>query len=82
MTGVEEFKGKSLTELAVLCSKIAGNPAADSKTADEAHALRSEWVRLQKPPQPTDKERRKLEAQKQSLKDRMAEFLASAMPPD
>jgi len=60
----------------VLCGKIAGNPGADSETADKAHQLRLEWVRLQQPMhQP--KEQQRLETQ---LKDRMAEFLAMAMP--
>jgi hypothetical protein len=75
MTGVEQFKSKSLAELAQLCGKIAGNPGADSKTADKAHELRLEWVRLQQPMR-QPKEQQKLEAQ---LKDRMAEFLAKAM---
>lgn len=80
MTGVQdELKRKTLTELAVLCGKVAGNPAVGPEIADKAHALRSEWVRLQKPPQPTLKEQQKLETQQAALKERMAEFLATVM---
>jgi len=74
--GADAFKSKSLIELAVLCGKVAGSPGADSKTADKAHELRLEWVRLQRPLR-HPKEQQKLET---PLKERMGEFLAKAMP--
>jgi hypothetical protein len=72
----EELERENLTVLAVLCGKVAGDPSADSATVDKAHALRLEWVRLQQAPHPVLKEQQKIEAQKESLRKRMAEFLS------
>ena len=43
----EELKRKRLPALASLCAQIAGSPSADKETADKAHRLRVEWIRLQ-----------------------------------
>jgi hypothetical protein len=76
---LDELEGKSLTELAVLCGGVASNPGADSATVKKAHALRLEWVRLQHLPHPALalKESQQLEAQRESLRKRMVEFLSA-----
>jgi hypothetical protein len=71
-----ELERKSLIELAVLCGNVAVSPSADKGTVDKAHALRLEWVRLNEPPNPVFEEQQKVEAQQESLKKRMVEFLA------
>ncbi len=72
----DELEGKSLTELAALCGNVTSNPAADPAAIEKAHALRLEWVRLQHPLHLDSTEQQKIEAQKESLKKRMAEFLS------
>jgi hypothetical protein len=63
---------QDLTALAEMCANVARNTSADSKQSDKAHALRVEWVRLSVG--------RLLKGEKtgaeESLKKRMAEFLA------
>jgi hypothetical protein len=74
-----ELETKDLTELAILCGKVAGKPSTDRETVKRAYALRLEWVRLQRLPIPALEEQPRAEAQQQSLKKRMAEFLVAAL---
>jgi hypothetical protein len=74
-----ELERKSLIDLAVLCGNVAVSPSADKGTVDKAHALRLEWVHLHQPPHPVLAEQQKVEAEQESLKRRMVEFLAIAL---
>jgi len=66
------FREQDLSGLALLCANVAKNRSADRKQSDAAQALRLEWVRLELDRSPHDK----VEAEEDSLKKRMAEFLA------
>jgi len=77
----QELERRNLTDLAVLCQQVADSPSADSVTAEKARVLKLEWVSLQTPPHPVLKEQEKIEAKKESLKKRMAEFLAGRVDP-
>ncbi len=75
----KELECRDFTDLAVLCGKVADSPSADSITAEKAWKLKREWVLLiakETPPPPSLKEQQEIEAQKESLKKRIAEFLA------
>ena len=61
---------KSLPELAEMCGNVASH-SADPRQSDTAHALRAEWVRLSFKPHDD-----KMEADQESLKNRMVEFLS------
>lgn len=65
-----------LARLAELCANVAINRSANHTQTDTAHALRMEWIRLGLHHSPQDD---KKEAQNESLKKRMLEFL-SAVP--
>ena len=75
----DTLERKSLRELAVLCGKVADIPSADSIAVERAHALRMEWVQLQRPPRPALNQQQKIKAQQESLRKRMAEFLTGAL---
>ena len=76
----EELAGKSATELAVLCQRIADNPSDYyTSIANDAKALKLEWVRLQTSPNPDYEKQKTIEAEKLALKTRMVEFLASTL---
>jgi hypothetical protein len=62
---------KDLAGLADLCLNVARN-LSDDKLSETAHALRVEWVRLSLRPRDDGK----LEADKESLRKRMTEFLS------
>jgi hypothetical protein len=65
------FREPGLSGLALLCANVAKHRSANRKQSDAAHALRVEWVRLDRSPHDD-----KVEAEEESLKKRMAEFLA------
>lgn len=79
MPSAEKLEHKNLTELAVLCGKVAAIPSADKGIVETAHALRLEWVRLQQSLHPSLSEQQKIEAQQESLKKRMVEFLVRTL---
>jgi hypothetical protein len=62
---------QNLTALADMCANVARNVSADHKQSDMAHALRVEWVRLDRSLNDRDKT-----GAEESLKKRIAEFLA------
>ena len=62
-----------------MCQQVADSPSVDPFTAEKARALKLEWVRLQTPPATTLEEEKRLEAQRESLKKRMADFLAAVL---
>jgi len=75
----EELERRNLTELAVLCQKVADDPSIARQKARQLH---EEWVRLIQattPPLSALKEQQEIEAQMESLKKRMAEFLAATL---
>lgn len=67
----EELKRKRLPALASLCAQIAGSPSVDKETADKAHRLRVEWIRLQQLSHFSPEDQEKIE----SLKKHMIDFL-------
>ncbi len=79
MPSAAELERKNLTELVVLCGKVAAMASADKGIVETAHALRLEWVRLQQSLHPALKEQQKIETQKESLKKRMVEFLVRTL---
>ena len=62
---------KSLPELAEMCRHVARNHSSTYTQSDTAHRLRVTWVRLGNGPHDD-----KIEAEKESLKKRMVEFLS------
>ncbi len=75
----QELEGCEVTELAVLCGKVADSPSSDSVTAEKARQLREEWRKLIlaiTPPLRVFKEQQEVETKLELLKARMAEFLA------
>jgi len=78
----QELEPKDLTELAVLCGKVADSPSTDSVTREKAQGLKQEWVLLiarETPPLSELRAQREVEAQKESLKKRMVELLAATL---
>ncbi|MBI3670975.1 MAG: hypothetical protein HY237_14490 [Acidobacteria bacterium] len=78
----QELERRDLTELAVLCGKIAERPSADSETIETARGLKEEWVLLvarETPPLPELRLQQEVERQKESLKGRMVDFLAGVL---
>ena len=76
----DELEKKSLTELVVMCERVANHPANYTETgAAEASELKREWVSLQTPPNPDLAKQRETEAQLAALKKRVAEFLAGIL---
>ena len=76
----QELDKLPTTQLAVMCSKVAGDPEHYSPAvADEAAALKLEWTQLQTPPVPSLKEQQKKEAQLANLYTRMADFLGGIL---
>ncbi len=77
-----ELGRRNLIDLAVLCGAVADSPSPDSATAEKAWKLKREWVLLvakETPPPRSRKEHRQIEAEKESLKERMAEFLSARL---
>jgi hypothetical protein len=73
----QELERKNLTDLAVLCGKVADSRSTDSGTARKARELKQEWALLiAQEPHPVLEEQKKIEAQKESLRKRMVDFLA------
>ena len=60
-----------MAALAEMCANVARSHSADHKQSDTAHALRAEWVRLS-----VRFRDDKTEADQESLKNRMVEFLS------
>jgi hypothetical protein len=76
----EELAGKSATELAVLCQRVADNPSAyTASISSNAHKLRMEWLPLQTGREPDYEKQKTIEAQRAALKNRMVEFLAGIL---
>ncbi len=71
------FLEQNLSGLALLCANVAKKSSADRKQSDAAHTLWVEWVQLHSERTPDDGQ---VEAEEESLKKRMAEFLAGAPP--
>jgi hypothetical protein len=71
------FLEQNLSGLALLCANVAKKSSADRKQSDAAHILWVEWLQLYRERTPRDS---KVEAEEQSLKKRMAEFLAGVPP--
>lgn len=67
----EQLECKRLPALAALCAQIAGCPSVDKQTADKAHKLRVEWIRLQQLSRSSVEDHSKFD----SLKRHMIEFL-------
>lgn len=67
----EGISKKSLSELAEMCRMVARNHSSTYTQSDRAHRLRVEWVQLGIGPHND-----KLEAEQESLKKRMVEFLS------
>jgi hypothetical protein len=67
----EDLERKRLPALAALCAQIAGSPSVDKETADKAHRLRVEWIRLQQLSRSSAEDHSKFD----SLKKHMIEFL-------
>ncbi len=77
----EQLERKGSTELAVLCGAVADSPSADADTAEKAVQLKHEWALLvAQQPQHVLAEQQRIEAKMESLKKRMAEFLAHTLP--
>ena len=76
----QRLQDKRLIELAALCAEVASNPACDSRIAEQAQALRMECVILaaaQTQRMLVPGEQEEIEAQEQSLKRRIIEFLSN-----
>ena len=76
MPGINPSVDRNLQELdleglADLCRNVARTNFADRRPSDTAHALRMEWVRLS-----FRLRNDKTEAEEESLKKRMVEFLS------
>jgi hypothetical protein len=71
-----ELERRSDIALAALCGEVAGSSSVNSATVEEARGLRQEWVLLQRRPSPSLEEQREIEAKKESLRNRMIDFLA------
>jgi len=70
------FLERNVSGLALLCANVAKKCSADRKQSDAAHALWVEWVQLHSERTAQDN----IEAEDESLKKRMAEFLAGVPP--
>lgn len=70
------FLERTLSGLALLCANVAKKSSADRKQSDAAHTLWVEWVQLHSEPA----SHHSIEAEEESLKKRMAEFLAGIPP--
>jgi hypothetical protein len=76
----QDLEDCSNTELAVMCGKVANDPANYTESiAAKAWSLKLEWVSLQTVPELSLKDRQAKEAQLASLHMRMAEFLAGIL---
>jgi hypothetical protein len=80
MPSKQELERMPPTELAVLCQRVADNPAAYlTEASEEASQLKLEWAKLQSQPNPNYAVQRKIEQQKDNLRIRMIEFLTSTL---
>jgi hypothetical protein len=78
----QELENLNIIYLAVLCQQVADSPTADEKTAQKGWQLKREWVVLvgrESPSAGSYQEHEKVQAEKEELKKRMAEFLALYM---
>jgi hypothetical protein len=79
----EELERMDLTQLAVLCQKVAESPTASGEAADQARSMKQEWTLLihaTTPPLPDLKEQKAREAEMERLKRRMVSLLAAVLP--
>lgn len=76
----DELEKKPLTELAVLCARVANKSAEYTQEyANEAAVLKKEWMSLQTPPESNLKQQSAKEAQLATLKKRMVVFLVRTL---
>jgi hypothetical protein len=75
MPSKQELEATAAPLLAARCRKIGADTSVDSAIRDEATKLATEWMRLQKPPNPDLKAQRKIEAEQAAQKARMVDFL-------
>jgi hypothetical protein len=68
----KDLHEQDLSGLAQLCANIASSRSATRPQSDRAHVLRVEWVRFNGSPKNS-----KTEAEIESLKKRMLDFLAA-----
>lgn len=73
----EELQALHPVLLPVMCTRVWEDASKDESTRAKAWELVKEWTRLQKPPNPSLKEQRKVEAQQKAKKARMVDFLAA-----
>ena len=79
----EELERMDMTQLAVLCQKVAESPMAGSVEADQGREMKHEWALLiqsMTPPSFVLKEQQAKEAELEKLKRRMVSFLAAVLP--
>jgi len=71
-----ELQGLELTALAVRCQQAGDNPA---DLREKAYELKNEWAQFAErdASPPTAKEKQQIEKEKEALKKRMIDFLAS-----
>lgn len=80
MPSKKELERLHSTRLAVLCQQVANNPSAYApESAKKAQQLNLKWRRLQIAPDSSLKTKKKIKAQMVTLKERMADFLASIL---
>ena len=76
----QQLANPSTTQLAVMCGKVADDPAHYGElNAERAAEFKSHWVLLQTPPHPILRHQPKKEAQLSKLREEMAEFLAGIL---
>jgi hypothetical protein len=79
----EVLERLDVTFLAVLCQKTAEDPSVGALVAEQAHALKLEWVSLVgkiTPPLPNLQEQLGVEAAIEQVRMRMVDLLASNLP--
>lgn len=80
MLSRQELEQKGPIELAIMCQRVADNPSAyTTAVSDQALKLKLEWMSLQTSPDPDLEKQRAIEAKKEALNKRMAEFLAGIL---
>ncbi len=75
----QELEKFDIIYLAARCQQVADRPSAGKAIAEKAWQLKREWVMLvvRETPPPDYETHQQIQAQKEELKKRMAEFLAT-----
>ena len=78
----EELERMGMTQLAVLCQKVAESPTAGSVEADQGREMKHEWALLiqSMTPPASLREHQAKEAELEKLKQRMVSFPAAVLP--